>query len=70
MILGNAPSYPPAEELRAIVNIFVMFMHPNFTAQTQPMDQDILRLTKLYYRNSLFNAILNNNTIGTAMKKL
>lgn len=32
MILDNAPFHPPAEELRAIGNIFVMFMHPNVTA--------------------------------------
>lgn len=72
LILDNAPSHPPAEDLRTNDgSIFVMFMPPNVTPLIQPMDQNVLRLTKLYYRNSLLSSVIaTGQSIGIALKKL
>jgi hypothetical protein len=72
LLLDNAPSHPSAEELKTPDGkIFVMFMPPNVTPLIQPMDQNVLRLTKLYYRNSLLTSIiLKKNNIAEALKSL
>ncbi|XP_031334645.1 jerky protein homolog-like [Photinus pyralis] len=72
LLLDNAPSHPSAEELKTADGmIFVMFLPPNVTPLLQPMDQNILRLTKLYYRNSLLSSIAaSEESIATALKKI
>ncbi|XP_018569629.2 jerky protein homolog-like [Anoplophora glabripennis] len=72
LLLDNAPSHPSAEELKnADGKIFVMFLPPNVTPLNQPVDQNILRLTKLYYRNSLLSCVAaSEESIGTALKKI
>ncbi|XP_053962702.1 tigger transposable element-derived protein 2-like [Anastrepha ludens] len=48
-----------------------MFMPPNVTPLIQPMDQNVIRITKLYYRNFLLASIFNNNCdITESMKKI
>lgn len=52
-------------------NIFVMFMPPNVTLLIQPMDQNVLRLTKFYYRNSLLSCIVaGDDPVGISLKKI
>lgn len=51
--------------------IFVMFMPPNVTPLIQPMDQNVLGLTKLFYRNSLLSSIITgDDAVGEALKKI
>lgn len=51
--------------------IFVVYMPPNVTPLIQPLDQNVLRLTKLYYRNSLLSSVVSSDQpIGEALKKL
>lgn len=72
LLLDNAPSHPSAEELKTSDgHIFVMFMPPNVTPLIQPMDQNVLRLTKLYYRNLLLSSIITGDEpVGSALNKL
>lgn len=57
LLLDNAPSHPV--ELKTEDGaIYVMFMPPNVTPLIQPMDQNVLRLTKLYYRNNLLKYVV------------
>lgn len=72
LLLDNAPSHPPEEELKTEDGlIFAVFMPPNVTPLIQPMDQNILRLTKLYYRKSLLSSIIAaDENVGEALKKL
>jgi hypothetical protein len=41
--------------------VFVRFLLPNTTALIQPMDQNSIRLTKLFYKKSLLAEILTSN---------
>lgn len=72
LLLDNAPSHPPAEELKTSDGaIFVMYMPPNVTPLIQPMDQNALRLTKLYYRKSLLSSVVSKGEgIANALKTL
>jgi hypothetical protein len=70
LLLDNCRAHPPAEELRTSDGmIFVMYMPPNLTPLIQPMDQNALRLTKLYYRKSLLSHIVSEE-VGDAIMKL
>lgn len=61
LLINNAPSHPPIEEQRSDDGqIIAMYMPPNVTALIQPMDQNIIRLTKLHYKKSLLSMIIAN----------
>lgn len=77
LLLDNAPSHPPADELihnTVDGKIWAMYMPPNVTPLIQPMDQNAIRLTKLFYRNNLLLRILASKpkvlNINTALKDL
>lgn len=72
LLLDNAPSHPPAEELKSSNgNIFVIYMPPNITPLIQPMDQNVLRLTKLFYRKSVLSSMITKRgTVADALKSL
>ncbi|XP_039948366.1 jerky protein homolog-like [Bactrocera tryoni] len=53
LLIDHASSHPPENELA----ILAMFMPPNVTPLIQPMDQNAIRITKLYYRNSLLASV-------------
>lgn len=54
LLIDNAPSHPSELELKTEDgNIIAMFFPPNVTPLIQPMDQNAIKITKLYYRNSL-----------------
>lgn len=64
LLLDNAPSHPPLEKLRSGENIIAMYLPPNVTALIQPMDQNIIRLTKLHYRSSLLSTIVADRSLS------
>lgn len=66
--MDNAPSHLPAEELNIDEHITVMYMPPNVTPLIQPMDQNAIRLTKLFYRKNLLSSVLSQNDVGAALK--
>lgn len=54
LLIDNALSHPSELELETEDgNIVAMFFPPNVTPLIQPMDQNAIKITKLYYRNSL-----------------
>lgn len=62
LIVDNASSHGTIEELTSEDGQFTtLFLPPNCTALLQPMDQNAIRLTKLFYRKSLLAHILSNN---------
>jgi hypothetical protein len=72
LLLDNAPSHPPSYNLISDDGkIFVEYMPPNVTAWIQPMDQNVIKLTKLFYRNSLLSYLVSfeqQNTLYEAIK--
>ncbi|XP_066253462.1 jerky protein homolog-like [Euwallacea similis] len=73
LLLDNAPSHPIAEKLCSKDgNIFVKYMPPNVTPLIQPMDQNVIRLTKLYYRSSFLSTIVSSKCedISKVLKEL
>lgn len=73
LLLDNAPSHPLETELRTRDgSITTMFMPPNVTPLIQPMDQNAIRITKLYYRKYLLSTILSQNpdNVGSSLKNV
>ncbi|XP_066260443.1 jerky protein homolog-like [Euwallacea similis] len=63
LLLDNAPSHLNEEELKSEdEQIVTMFLPPNVTPLIQPTDQNVIRLTKLYYRNRLLADVIAKNT--------
>jgi len=62
LLLDNAPSHPPAEELN-LINDLCLYLPPNVTAISQPMDQGIIeKVKKIYKRQVLETILLFNDT--------
>lgn len=72
LLLDNAPSHPNENELKSEDGAIVaMFMPPNVTPLIQPMDQNVIRITKLLYRNSLLAAIFSDERdLAASIKKI
>lgn len=71
LLLDNAPSHPPENELKtADGSIFAIYMPPNVTPLIQPMDQNVIRLTKLYYKKHLLLLAVGKDDITQFLKTL
>lgn len=53
LLVDNAPSHSKEAITSACGKYKVMFLPPNTTSLVQPMDQNPIRLTKLFYKKSL-----------------
>ena len=51
MVIDNCPAHPTVE----LENIELVFLPPNTTSHTQPMDGGIIRNLKFHYRHILAN---------------
>lgn len=73
LLVDNASSHGGNEELSSEDgNFTIMFLPPNCTALIQPLDQNAIRLTKLFYRKSLLAHILSKEEeeVITCLKNL
>lgn len=50
LIVDNCPAHPAISNLKAIN---LVFLPPNTTCKTQPMDQGVIRSTKAFYRGTI-----------------
>ena len=50
LIIDNCPAHPNADNLKAIQ---LLFLPPNATSKTQPMDQGVIRALKAFYRTNV-----------------
>jgi hypothetical protein len=64
MIVDNCSAHPPLQ----MKSIELVFLPPNTTSVTQPMDAGIIRNLKIHYRYILSNRRLEASDIGTAFK--
>ncbi|XP_037943405.1 jerky protein homolog-like [Teleopsis dalmanni] len=73
--IQNTPSHPAEKELIKVTEdgtISTIFLTPNVTPLLQPMDQNVIRLVKLHYRNSLLSKIVAEgcDNISSALKQV
>ena len=67
LIIDNCPAHPTVEGLNAIE---LIFLPPNTTSKTQPMDQGVIRSLKAYYRHSLIKRFITSIDAGSSPKKV
>ena len=65
--MDNCPAHPQIENLRA-VNL--IFLPPNTTCQTQPMNQGVIRSTKTYYRRMVVQKYIDATDTKKSIPKL
>ncbi|XP_053967854.1 jerky protein homolog-like [Anastrepha ludens] len=71
LIVDNAPCHPKQGLLKTECgSIFVLYMPPNVTPLLQPMDQNVIRLTKLHYRTNLLKSAIDKDEIANFKKKI
>lgn len=61
LLVDNAPSHLKEELVSNCKNYKTMFLPPNTTSIVQPMDQNPIRLTKMYYKKSLLCEIIRSD---------
>ncbi len=69
ILLDNAPCNPEME----FSNVKVVFLPPNTTARTQPLDSRIIRNFKVKYRKMLLEFLLSHEDVtalADAIKKV
>ena len=55
MIVDNCPTHPHVKGLKSVK---LVFLPPNTTIVTQPMDQGVIRNLKLHYRKLVIKKII------------
>ena len=50
LIIDNSPAHPNIDNLKAVE---LVFLPPNTTSKTQPMDQGVIRALKAFYRTDV-----------------
>lgn len=61
LLIDNAPSHPPEEEVNTNPNFRIMYLPPNCTAVLQPMDQNLIQNIKVSYRKRLLSHIISHD---------
>lgn len=64
LIVDNCSAHPQISNLKAIQ---LVFLPPDSTSKAQPMDQDVIRATKAYYRQGCVNKFID--TVDNCNKK-
>ena len=67
LIVDNCPAHPTIEGLS---NLKLIFLPPNTTSVTQPMDQGVIRCLKAHYRKRLVKLILCNLDSNKPLPKI
>ena len=57
LIIDNCPAHPIIENLS---HVKLVFLPPNTTSVSQPMDQGVIRCLKVHYRKRLVKLILRS----------
>lgn len=71
LLIDNAPSHPAESELVSECGkIVTMFIPPNCTALIQPMDQNVINVTKRLYKKSLASYFVAAEDVAVALKAI
>ena len=55
LIIDNWPAHPTIADL---LNVKLIFLHPNTTSVSQPMDQEAIKCLKAFYCRRLVNLMI------------
>ena len=55
LLVDNCPAYPHIDGLKSVI---LVYLPPNTTSKTHPMDQGVIRTLKAYYRTQLVQRAL------------
>ena len=67
LIIDNCPAHPNADNLKAIE---LVFLPPNTTSKTQPMDQGVIRALKAFYRTNVVRRQIKYIDAGRTTPKI
>ncbi|XP_057310642.1 tigger transposable element-derived protein 6-like [Hydractinia symbiolongicarpus] len=67
LIIDNCPAHP---DVGGLSNIKLIFLPPNTTSVSQPMDQGVIRCLKSLYRQKLVNMMIQNLEKGKDLPKV
>lgn len=67
LIIDNCPAHPTIDGLKAVE---LIFLPPNTTSKTQPMDQGVIRSLKAFYRHSLIKRYITSIDQGKSPRKV
>ncbi|XP_057310302.1 tigger transposable element-derived protein 6-like [Hydractinia symbiolongicarpus] len=67
LIIDNCPAHP---DVGGLSNIKLIFLPPNTTSVSQPMDQGVIRCLKSLYRQNLVNMMIQNLEKGKDLPKV
>ena len=67
LIIDNCPAHPTIADLS---NVKLIFLPPNTTSVSQPMDQGVIRCLKAFYRRRLVNIMIQRLEKGQDLPKI
>ena len=67
LIIDSCPAHPVIENLS---HIKLVFLQPNTTSVSQPMDQDVIRCVKAHYSKRLVKLILRSLNSNNPLAKV
>ena len=67
LIIDNCPAYPTIADLS---DVKLIFLPPNTTSVSQPMDQGIIKCLKAFYRRRLVNLMIKRLEQGQDLPKI
>ena len=67
LIIDNCPAHPEIADLKAVE---LVFLPPNTTSKTQPMDQGVIRALKAYYRSNVVKRQIKFIDAGKEVPKI
>ena len=67
LIIDNCPAHPTIADLS---NVKLIFLPPNTTSVSQPMDQGVIKCLKAFYRRRLVNLMIKRLEQGQDLPKI
>ena len=67
LIFDNCPAHPTIADLS---NVKLIFLPPNTTSVSQPMDQGVIKCLKAFYRRRLVNLMIKRLEQGQDLPKI
>ena len=67
LTIGNCPAHPTIADLS---NVKLIFLPPNATSVSQPMDQEVIKCLKAFYHRQLVNLMIKRLEQGHDLRRI